>query len=839
MVEPVFDVHLRNMTPRPHATVGGDASRTKPTDTRSRDSDAESRHALESPSESMQSDASDQGRNPRRGYENSQPSRTNYPIPGPNPQFNANAPPYGQSPFSPGQYTGPMAPQPQFSYLQPYDNHVPPNAHGYQSPMFPSIYPTPAPTDSGSHSFPVIYSSSPHPAAAPQTNGPPFQVFRYSNSPPSAGQYPYPPNTYPQTYPPSPVYQPQYSYVPPGGSYPSYSPPAEMDTASPWWFVQPPVSPRPYDGSPSPFRGPYPVAYSPVQAAGADSSFPSQRPPMSRANSFAITPSPLAPSPSGRVPPETVPPSSASSNEPEPVSRTHQEKPLVRRPYHPNPPSHRSEWVMWVGNVPSDASHDELWRFFNQSDGDARIGVMSIFLISRSSCAFVNYESEANLQQAIGQFNAKALRPNDPRCPRLVCRVRQKDDDLKAGVGGQRGMGLHTKWVKQQKEKGKAKETEETNLDASDDSPSASSSRLSVPPALPSDEDSPARPALQSSNSGSFGSTTSSVLTKYFPKRFFILKSLTQYDLDLSVQKGLWATQKHNEGILDQAYRTSKEVYLIFGVNKSGEFYGYAKMAGPVLQGEHRVSWASRGDSTSSNVSAVTGRHSVLGDTIPEETSVESKSFFPAVEHRLVEESPQPLTTPEQRIVVDSMEVKSAPAETGPGHSKITPLPAALKYSLDTRLFKPEVIAAKSQPALVEPVTEGEFHLDETAPLRAMKQHSEDDVQALEEDHENERLENKESRAEGETWGESFKVEWICTERLPFFRTRHLRNPWNKDREVKVSRDGTELEPGVGQQLIDEWQKLAAEAKAGQIQVVKTPAGRKKQQTSTATTSRS
>jgi hypothetical protein len=47
--------------------------------------------------------------------------------------------------------------------------------------------------------------------------------------------------------------------------------------------------------------------------------------------------------------------------------------------------------------------------------------------------------------------------------------------------------------------------------------------------------------------------------------------------LDLSVKTGLWATQTHNEGVLDQAFRTSKEVYLIFSVNKSGEFFGYAK----------------------------------------------------------------------------------------------------------------------------------------------------------------------------------------------------------------------------------------------------------------------
>lgn len=59
------------------------------------------------------------------------------------------------------------------------------------------------------------------------------------------------------------------------------------------------------------------------------------------------------------------------------------------------------------------------------------------------------------------------------------------------------------------------------------------------------------------------------------------------------------------------------------------------------------------------------------------------------------------------------------------------------------------------------------------------------------------------------TWGEPFRLQWIKTERLPFYRTRHLRNPWNHDREVKVSRDGTELEPSVGQALLDEWDRVA------------------------------
>ena len=62
------------------------------------------------------------------------------------------------------------------------------------------------------------------------------------------------------------------------------------------------------------------------------------------------------------------------------------------------------------------------------------------------------------------------------------------------------------------------------------------------------------------------------------------------------------------------------------------------------------------------------------------------------------------------------------------------------------------------------------------------------------------------------SWGETFRVEWLRTDRVPFHRTRHLRNPWNHGREVKVARDGTELEPSVGQQLIEDWPNFAGTA---------------------------
>ena len=70
-----------------------------------------------------------------------------------------------------------------------------------------------------------------------------------------------------------------------------------------------------------------------------------------------------------------------------------------------------------------------------------------------------------------------------------------------------------------------------------------------------------------------------------------------------------------------------------------------------------------------------------------------------------------------------------------------------------------------------------------------------------------EQLEGRDTRDDGagSARGRPFRIEWIRTTSLPFFCTWHLRNPWNHGREVKVSRDGTELEPNVGQRLLDEW----------------------------------
>ena len=330
-------------------------------------------------------------------------------------------------------------------------------------------------------------------------------------------------------------------------------------------------------------------------------------------------------------------------------------------------------------------------------------------------------------------------------------------------------------------------------------------------------------------------------------------------------------------------------------------------MAGPVLRGEHRVSWASRAESPPQR------RHSSGASSTKPSTNeppssgqdpLQTPVFFSPSEHRIVDESPLPVSpstnrlssspsspeealnseldidpsTPRTCLDMPGREFLSAPAELHQHHSKLisfTPsggqqpslstVPNAV-ISEDTKKLQPLA------PKLLKK-RDDSFELDRMAPIRAARERSGsagevtekpespsisgvgpsgdpgedsskrwDSVQLVDStsldpvQEEDERaplegdLVSKEKgkgrladvgtpgsvmgigapgTAEdgGPVWGESFKVEWIRMERLPFHRTRHLRNPWNHDREVKVSRDGTELEPSVGQALLDEWDK--------------------------------
>ena len=50
--------------------------------------------------------------------------------------------------------------------------------------------------------------------------------------------------------------------------------------------------------------------------------------------------------------------------------------------------------------------------------------------------------------------------------------------------------------------------------------------------------------------------------------------------------------------------------------------------------------------------------------------------------------------------------------------------------------------------------------------------------------------------------GLNFNIEWQRRYELPFQETESLRNPLNEDKPVKISRDGQELPPDIGEALV-------------------------------------
>ncbi|KAF9263004.1 kinase-like protein [Marasmius fiardii PR-910] len=306
----------------------------------------------------------------------------------------------------------------------------------------------------------------------------------------------------------------------------------------------------------------------------------------------------------------------------------------------------------------------------------------------------------------------------------------------------------HVAWVKNQKLKWEGL-SEDTDSDDNESTCMTISSKLT------------SISKNSSNSSGSYASSTSSFLERYFPKRFFVLKSLSQTELEVSVETGLWSTQRHNECTLDQAYRTSSEVYLIFSANKSGEFYGYARMASSSIE-EHRIKWGLRRGA--------------------------SERLHPS----------QTTTSPttENEFVREHVEVRRL-------------APAELEAAYQRRATGPKSLPGRfSSPADLATVYESD-HLEGMSTLDNAVQSADREAVVREELRAVDQVND-----EKEQLGRPFKIDWICTERLPYFRTRHLRNPWNHDRIVKVSQDGTELEPSVGQQLIDEWQRFLTEARA-------------------------
>ncbi|RBR04121.1 uncharacterized protein FIESC28_11627 [Fusarium coffeatum] len=336
----------------------------------------------------------------------------------------------------------------------------------------------------------------------------------------------------------------------------------------------------------------------------------------------------------------------------------------------------QSGHAIWIGNLPPQTDLMNLVHHVCKETS----GLESLFLISKSNCAFANFKDEETCSAA-----QQKLHDSKFQSVRLVSRLRKSTVEGAAGVTAPTGPSVATAAPK---------------TDPVPDK-SQTDSELLDPGAEPT------------------GAHKSGVAGDASPQKdkFFILKSLTVEDLELSVNTGIWATQSHNEDALNNAFKVADSVYLVFSANKSGEYYGYARMVSQINEDPAAaIEFAPTAQATSDLD---------LPKAIPTEATEQA---------------------PKGRIIDDSAR-------------------GTIFWEADRE--DSETLSDGESEA---EVSDTKSNAGEEGPAK--------------------------------TWGKPFKLEWLSTSRLPFYRTRGLRNPWNSNREVKIARDGTELEPSVGRRLI-------------------------------------
>lgn len=314
--------------------------------------------------------------------------------------------------------------------------------------------------------------------------------------------------------------------------------------------------------------------------------------------------------------------------------------------------------------------------------------IESVFLMAKSNCAFVNYDTEDACVAAVERFNHSLF-----GSVRLLCRLRREPTVPRETSSSSRSSLQSDSPVSSVRDASSI-------MTGSSDSMSSSLNGLGI------QHDSDTKP-----EDGVQEETTLATSLPSMPKdRYFVVKSLTKEDLHNSLQFGTWETQPHNQRALDDAFREAENVYMIFSVNKSGEYFGYARMLS-----------------------------SPLGHSPPQLTSDTST------------------TTPSKQNDTLKITETAATSTAAPGYIIDDTIRGTMFWEVQ---HEDNGIVSSTMSAL--------------------------------------------DRAEqdGHVRSRPFKVEWLSVRKVTFQRTKGIRNPWNNNKEVKVARDGTELETEVGKKIV-------------------------------------
>jgi hypothetical protein len=181
--------------------------------------------------------------------------------------------------------------------------------------------------------------------------------------------------------------------------------------------------------------------------------------------------------------------------------------------------------AIWIGNLPPQT---DLMSLVHHVCKEAE-GLESLFLISKSNCAFANFKDEPASIAA-----QRKLHDSKFQTVRLVSRLRKSTVEGPAGVTAPTGPALSV---------AQADPPGETTTNAVE--AAAEEEGVKIPS------------AAVASGQGESESASAQVVDGGPPlkDRFFILKSLTIEDIELSARTGIWATQAHNEETLNKAFK--------------------------------------------------------------------------------------------------------------------------------------------------------------------------------------------------------------------------------------------------------------------------------------------
>lgn len=169
-----------------------------------------------------------------------------------------------------------------------------------------------------------------------------------------------------------------------------------------------------------------------------------------------------------------------------------------------------------MGNLPAGAHVTDLKDHFSR---EATKTIESVFLISKSNCAFVNYRTEEACVAAMTRFHDSRFHG-----VRLVCRLRRSSTSPAPGVPTGPAALM----------------------------PAVAQSQTAFEAIAQNREISSRAEKLAQAESSREGGRAPQAVDKYF-----IMKSLTVEDMELSLRNHIWATQAHNEEALNNAFEVS------------------------------------------------------------------------------------------------------------------------------------------------------------------------------------------------------------------------------------------------------------------------------------------